>query len=133
MMFTWPIRIYYEDTDAGGVVYHSQYLNFLERARTEWLRSLGLEQTTLKRDQGVIFVVHQLNMDYKKPAFFNDVLEIQSFATKIAFASVEFEQKIYRDQTQLISAIVKVACVNAVHFNPVAIPMEIKAKMHALI
>jgi acyl-CoA thioester hydrolase len=131
-MFTWPIRIYYEDTDAGGVVYHSQYLNFLERARTEWLRSLGLEQTSLRSELGVLFVVHRLRVDYKKSAKFNDALEIKSIITTLSFASVEFEQKIYRGQTLLINATVKVACVDAINLNPVAIPITIKDKMRAL-
>ena len=71
------MRVYYEDTDAGGVVYHSNYLNFMERARTEWLRSLGFEQTALKDELGIIIVIHSLNITFNSPARFNDVLTIK--------------------------------------------------------
>jgi acyl-CoA thioester hydrolase len=76
--FSWPIRVYYEDTDAGGVVYHSNYLNFMERARTEWLRHLGFEQTYLRDELNVIFAVHSMQIAFKKPAKFNDLLLISS-------------------------------------------------------
>ena len=125
-MFDWPIRVYYEDTDSGGVVYHSNYLNFMERARTEWLRALGFEQTHMKDDLNVIFVVHSMNIQFKRPALFNDMLNVQSKVAKIGHGSIEFLQTILRDQQLLIEATVKVACVQASVFKPVVIPASIK-------
>jgi len=125
-MFDWPIRVYYEDTDSGGVVYHSNYLNFMERARTEWLRALGFEQTHMKVDLNVIFVVHSMNIQFKRPALFNDMLNVQSKVAKVGHGSIEFLQTILRDQQVLIEARVKVACVQASVFKPVAIPAIIK-------
>ena len=74
--FTWPVRVYYEDTDAGGVVYHANYLNFMERARTEWLRALGFEQTDLRDNLQILIVIHSLQITFKKPAKFNDLLQL---------------------------------------------------------
>jgi len=128
-IFTWPIRVYYEDTDAGGVVYHSNYLNFMERARTEWLRSLGFEQPQVKAELGIIIVVHSLSVDFKSPAYFNDMLEIHCQITKIGRGSIEMEQKITREHALLIKAEVKLAFVNADTFKPVGIPANMKAAM----
>ncbi len=128
--FVWPIRVYYEDTDSGGVVYHSNYLNFMERARTEWLRALGFEQTTLKDSMGVIIVVHSLSIAFKKPAFFNDMLLVNCSLTKIGYSSIEMSQTIQREDILLIDAQVKAAFVDAATFKPVAIPAEIKQKMN---
>jgi len=136
--FNWPVRVYYEDTDAGGVVYHSNYLNFMERARTEWLRALGFEQTYLRDVLKVIFVVHNVQIAFKKPAKFNDLLTISSEIGKIGQGSLEFLQKISVNQpshaksTILVEATIKVACVDADTFKPTAIPKEIKVKMEQL-
>jgi acyl-CoA thioester hydrolase len=127
--FVWPVRVYYEDSDAGGVVYHSNYLNFMERARTEWLRNLGFEQPNLKADLGVIIVVHSMNLAFKSPAYFNDMLEIECKISKVGRGSLEMEQRITRRETLLIYAEVKLAFVNADSFRPVAIPAGIKAAM----
>lgn len=127
--FIWPVRVYYEDSDAGGVVYHSNYLNFMERARTEWLRNLGFEQPNLKADLGVIIVVHSMNLAFKSPAYFNDMLEIECKISKVGRGSLEMEQRITRGKTLLIYAEVKLAFVNADSFRPVAIPAGIKAAM----
>lgn len=128
-MFSFPIRVYYEDTDAGGVVYHSQYLNFMERARTEWLRHFGFEQTWLKNELGVIFVVTQAEIKFRKPARFDDLLEIQCHPNKIHFSSIEFSQHIVRESQTLIEATIKIACVDAHTFKPVTIPRLIKEKI----
>lgn len=127
--FSWPVRVYYEDTDAGGVVYHSNYLNFMERARTEWLRALGFEQTELKDNHGIIIVVHSLSIGFKKPAYFNDMLEIHCDIVKIGHGSIELAQTITRDGQVLIQAQVKAAFVNASNFKPVGIPASIKQAM----
>lgn len=127
--FSWPIRVYYEDTDSGGVVYHSNYLNFMERARTEWLRALGFEQTALKTELAIIFVVHSMSLRFKSPALFNDLLEIKSQRIKLGHGSMEFLQTILRDNQVLLEATVKLACVDAGSFKPVAIPTIIKQTM----
>lgn len=124
--FNLPLRVYYEDTDSGGVVYHSNYLNFMERARTEWLRALGFEQPALKTDLGIIFVVHSMTLIFKSPAYFNDLLEIRARLLKIGHGSMEFSQSVTREDNFLVEATVKLACVNAVSFKPVGIPAIIK-------
>ncbi|MDP3087830.1 MAG: tol-pal system-associated acyl-CoA thioesterase [Methylotenera sp.] len=128
--FSWPIRVYYEDTDSGGVVYHSNYLNFMERARTEWLRALGFEQTILKDSMGVIIVVHSLSINFKKPAYFNDMLQVNCSLSKVGYSSIGMSQTIQREGIVIIDAEVKAAFVDATTFKPVAIPIEIKQKMN---
>ncbi len=123
------MRVYYEDTDAGGVVYHSQYLNFMERARTEWLRNLGFEQTYLRDELNVVIVVCGVQLDFKKPAKFNDLLTITSEIVKIGRSSFEVAQTIMVASTILVQGLVKVACVNPQTFRPVAIPKEILLKL----
>jgi acyl-CoA thioester hydrolase len=120
--FEWPIRVYYEDTDSGGVVYHSNYLNFMERARTEWIRSLGFEQDELITQHQCLFAVHSMQLNFRKPAKFNDALMVSSSLVKAAGASMEFEQKIYRDDELLCEAVVKVACLDSDRFRPRPIP-----------
>ena len=127
--FSWPVRVYYEDTDAGGVVYHSNYLNFMERARTEWLRALGYEQTMVKDELGVIIVVHSLSINFKKPARFNDMLEVHCKLTNIGRGSIEMAQTITCNDVELIQAHVKAAFVDAGTFRPVAIPVAMKQDM----
>ena len=124
--FNWPLRVYYEDTDSGGVVYHSNYLTFMERARTEWLRALGFEQPALKTDLGIIFVVHSMTLIFKSPAYFNDLLEIRARLLKIGHGSMEFSQSVTREDNLLVEATVKLACVDAVSFKPIGIPAIIK-------
>jgi len=130
--FSWSVRVYYEDTDSGGVVYHSNYLNFMERARTEWLRALGYDQLAMKQEQGVIFVVHSMQLVFKKPAYFNDLLEVESHLEKIGHGSIEFKQKILRSGQLLIEAVVKVACVDASSFKPLGIPKGMKHRFSRL-
>ncbi len=120
--FKWPIRVYYEDTDSGGVVYHSNYLNFMERARTEWLRSLGFEQDELIINHHCIFAVHSVQLKFRQPAKFNELLLVQSRITDLSGASFEFEQKIMRENELLCEAVVKIACLNADRFRPMPIP-----------
>ncbi|MDI1363211.1 tol-pal system-associated acyl-CoA thioesterase [Methylotenera sp.] len=127
--FSWPVRVYYEDTDAGGVVYHSNYLNFMERARTEWLRALGYEQTTVKDELGVIIVVHSLSINFKKPARFNDMLEVKCELANVGHGSIEMAQTIICNGIELIQAYVKAAFVDAETFRPVAIPTAMKQDM----
>lgn len=126
--FSWPVRVYYEDTDAGGVVYYANYLRFLERARTEFLRSHGFEQDQLKQQQGIIFAVRSVSIEYLKPALFNDMLIVTVQVSELARASFTFQQKIMResDQTLLSSARVKVACIDARRFVPTQLPKAVR-------
>lgn len=130
-LFEFPIRVYYEDTDAGGVVYHSQYLNFMERARTEWLRHLGFEQTFLRESLNILFVVHSIQIQFKKPARFNDMLQVSSQLVNLRLGSFECQQKISREEEILIEAQVKIACVDALTFKPTGIPTQIKLSMES--
>jgi acyl-CoA thioester hydrolase len=127
--FTWPIRVYYEDTDSGGVVYHSNYLNFMERARTEWLRALGFEQTQLKDQHGLIIVIHSLSMQFKKPAYFNDMLAVRCELSELGRSSLIMQQSISRDGLVLIDAQVKAAFVDAGNFKPIGVPAEMRHKI----
>lgn len=131
--FLMPVRVYYEDTDSGGVVYYANYLRFLERARTEWLRSQGIEQDQLRAQFGVLFAVRSLTIDYHRPARFNDLLEVSVRVVRLGKASMEFEQSItcQVDQQQLASARVKVACLDAVLFKPKPIPDEMWKEIQA--
>jgi tol-pal system-associated acyl-CoA thioesterase len=130
-IFKFPVRVYYEDTDAGGVVYHSQYLNFMERARTEWLRHLGFEQTFLRESLNILFVVHSMQIQFKKPAKFDDMIQVSSQLINLRLGSFECQQKISREEEVLIEAQVKIACVDALTFKPTGIPAQIKLSMES--
>jgi acyl-CoA thioester hydrolase len=127
--FSWPVRVYYEDTDLGGVVYYANYLKFMERARTEWLRALGFEQTALARDHGAVFVVSSLTIDYLKPAAFNDELTVTVELEKLGAAQIMLKQGIARGAEALATARVRVACVNTATFRPVRIPRPLTDKI----
>lgn len=128
-VFLWSVRVYYEDTDAGGVVYHTNYIKFMERARTEWLRNLGFEQDELLAREGVIFAVHSVQADFFLPAKFNDELIVSSRVIKKGKASITIEQEVikkYQDTNKkddvLCKGIVKVATLDGVNFKPKAMP-----------
>jgi len=127
--FSWPVRVYYEDTDLGGVVYYANYLKFMERARTEWLRALGFEQTALVRDHGAVFVVSSLAIDYLKPAAFNDELTVTVELEKLGAAQILLKQSIARGAEALATASVRIACVNTATFRPVRIPSNLSAAL----
>lgn len=132
-MFVWPVRVYYEDTDAGGVVYHANYVKYLERARTEWLRHLGFEQNEVRRRLGVMFVVTGLILDYHRPARFNDELMVSVAILRKRRASVTFAQAIHFaavGHARLCSAEVTAACVNSETFKPQPWPHVIAAELH---
>ncbi|MEX0951146.1 MAG: tol-pal system-associated acyl-CoA thioesterase [Gammaproteobacteria bacterium] len=121
--FSFSVRVYYEDTDAGGVVYHSNYLRFMERARTEWLRALGCEQDVLMREQGLVFAVRQVNIDYLKPARLNELLDVNVELLQQKRASARFRQSIHNSAGDLLcEASVVIVCVNATELKPCAIP-----------
>ncbi len=123
--FHWPVRVYWEDTDAGGVVYYANYLKFMERARSEWLRALGFEQDELRSSAGVMFVVRQVVVDYLSPARFNDEIDVDVSVHEVGRASLSVKQMLTRGPTRLVSAQVRLACVDASHFKPVKIPTPI--------
>ena len=125
MTFSWPVRVYWEDTDAGGVVYYANYLKFMERARSEWLRALGFEQDALRDEAGVVFVVRRVEVDYLAPARFNDQIEVSVSLHEVGRASLGVKQTLSRGPTRLVSALVTLACVDAVRFKPVKIPAPI--------
>jgi acyl-CoA thioester hydrolase len=121
--FFWPIRVYYEDTDAGGVVYYANYLRFYERARTERLRALGFEQDQIRNEHGVLFAVRSVQVEYIKPARFNDALHVTADMSDIRRASVIFKQAIHRaDGEKLSEARVRVVCLSDGEFRPTPIP-----------
>ena len=121
MAFVWPVRVYWEDTDAGGVVYYANYLKFMERARSEWLRALGFEQDVLRDEAGVVFVVRRVEIDYLSPARFNEQLEVSVSLHEMGRASLSVRQELMRGSTRLAEAVVTLACVDAVRFKPVKI------------
>ncbi len=129
--FIWPVRVYYEDTDAGGVVYYANYLKFLERARTEWLRARGIEQDRLRLEQGLIFVVRALSIDYLKPAHFNQLLEVSVEQKNRGKANLTLNQYITEsEQGILCSAEVKIVCVDHHSLRPVKIPESFWAALN---
>ena len=125
-VFCWPVRVYWEDTDAGGVVYHASYLRFLERARTEWLRSLGVDQFALKQSSGLAFLVRDMQIDFLRPALLDDELAVTVVVMQRRAASILFTQTVVRaDGTCLVSAKVRVACVDTRHMRPAQIPADL--------
>ena len=123
-VFSWPARVYWEDTDGGGIVYYANYLRFLERARTEWLRSLGYSQHTLAREPGVLFVVVSITVDYLRPARLDDELQITCEPLADGAACIRFAQRILRvnEERPLATAQVRVACVDARTLRPRKLP-----------
>jgi acyl-CoA thioester hydrolase len=128
-VFSIPIRIYYEDTDAGNVVYYANYLKFMERARTEWLRTLGLELDEIARRDGVIFAVRSARVDFIKPARFNDLLQATVELIKRGHASMTFAQQIQRESLTLCEGEVKVACLDTATLAPRAIPNHLVTQL----
>ena len=128
--FAWPIRIYWEDTDAGGIVYYANYMKFMERARTEWLRALGFSQKQLAEETGVLFSVVDMTVRYLKPARLDDMLEVLARADICGGASVAFEQEIRNAAGELLAqGQVRVACVAADSFKPRRLPAELVARI----
>jgi acyl-CoA thioester hydrolase len=120
--FIWPVRVYYEDTDAGGVVFYANYLKFFERARTEMLRAIGFEQDELIANDGILFAVRSVQVDYLRPARFNELLQVSAELTLIKKASLTFEQIITRGDDVLCKSEIRIACLDASSMRPKAIP-----------
>ena len=123
-VFSWPIRVYWEDTDGGGVVYHASYLRFLERGRTEWLRALGIGQQALRDSQDLVFAVRSVSMDFLAPARLDDALSVSVELVEVRSASLRFRQELRRefDGVLLVEAEVRAACLTASTFRPRPIP-----------
>ena len=128
--FTWPVRVYYEDTDAGGVVYYANYLRFMERARTEWLRVKGFEQDRLRDQAGIVFVVRQVQLDYLRPARFNQPLEVSVTLGEAGRASLTLEQEVRGpDGKACCRGRVKLACVDSQRFRPAPLPPDLMKEL----
>ncbi|NYT73461.1 tol-pal system-associated acyl-CoA thioesterase [Halomonas sp. QX-2] len=125
-----PLRVYMEDTDAGGIVYYVNYLKFMERARSEWLRQLGLNQQTLL-DEGTQLVVYRLACHYAKPACLDDALEISAHVTDVGRCRMTFEQQVWRGEELLCSATVEIACLSTERLRPKAWPTSLKVLTQA--
>jgi len=127
--FSWPVRVYWEDTDAGGVVYHAGYLRFLERARSEWLRARGIGQQHLREELGIVFVVHSIDIRFNRPARLDDLLDVTVAMDGLRSASFAMLQSVRRasESKALVDARVRVACLDAQHWRPCPIPENLLA------
>lgn len=127
--FSWPVRVYYEDTDLGGVVYYANYLKFMERARTEWLRSHGIEQDRLLEETGLLFVITACELRYHRPAKFNDLLDVRVAPAEFRRSRFTVEQAVKRGGETLVTGRVTAACIEAASFRPRPIPQELIAEL----
>jgi acyl-CoA thioester hydrolase len=132
-VFSWPTRVYWEDTDAGGVVYHAQYLAFLERARTEWMRAQGHGQDHLRNEHDLVFAVRAMQIDFRLPARLDDALQVSVALRECRRASLVLVQEIRRDGELLLDAQVRVAALSASRFKPVAIPQPLFDALNRLV
>lgn len=123
--FRFTLRVYWEDTDAGGVVFYANYLKYFERARTEWLRSLGLEQETMRRETGLIFIVTDTSVRYLRPARLDDQLEVSARLLEKRRASLQIAQQAWRGAELLTEGTIRLACVNAATFKPSPLPSNL--------
>jgi len=127
--FRFELRVYWEDTDAGGVVFYANYLKFFERARTEWLRALGVEQSALRRDEGAIFVVGETRVRYLLPAHLDDRLSLSVEVAGLGRASLLVDQRCWRGDTLLAEGSIRIGCVDAGTFRPRRIPNPILERL----
>lgn len=128
--FIWPVRVYYEDTDSTGLVYHANYLRFMERARTEWLRSLGFDLGEVEQQHGILFTVSRVQIEYLKPASFNDRLEVSVEVDRVGAASLLLAQRIWRARGEILCrGAVRIACVDAGGIRPHAIPKILMSEL----
>jgi acyl-CoA thioester hydrolase len=132
-VFSWPTRVYWEDTDAGGVVYHAQYLAFLERAHTEWMRAQGHGQDRLRTELDLVFAVRSMRIDFRLPARLDDALQVTVALRECRRASLVIAQSIHRGDTLLLEAEVRVAALSAGSFRPRPIPQPLYDALSALV
>ncbi|MFN0317136.1 MAG: tol-pal system-associated acyl-CoA thioesterase [Burkholderiales bacterium] len=126
------MRVYFQDTDAGGVVFHATYLNFLERARTEWLRSLGIALGALTDGEQILFIVRRLQADFRKPAKLDDLLQVSATLAKLGRAQITLAQQVVRNDELLLDAEVNLACVSREELRPVPLPEPIRTQLGLL-
>jgi len=117
--------VYWEDTDAGGVVYYANYLKFMERCRTDWLRALGVDQLRLRMERSLQFAVVSISVDFLRPAILNDEILVTAALERLSGATISFKQTIWRGDVQLIDAIARVACLDSGALKPRAIPKDL--------
>ena len=129
--FVLDIRVYYEDTDAGGVVFYANYLKFFERARTEWLRALGFHQSDMSERLKCMFVVAGLDMDYRKPARLDDLLTLRSRVTRLGRASITFKQRAERHGELLAEGNIHICCVDTAKLRPAGLPADVRASLQS--
>lgn len=127
--FALPVRIYYQHTDAGGIVYHARYLDFMEAARTELLQSLGFDLARLAEREGVLFIVHRAALEYRRPARLNDALTVTARAERIGRARVVFRQSVARGGECLVDGEIQLACVDPATFRPVPVPDAVRVRL----
>lgn len=137
--FTIPVRIYYEDTDAGGVVYYANYLKFLERCRSEWLREIGHHQSDLLREPGIAFVVRSVNLEFLKPVRLDQLLSVSLEVEKISRSQISFRQHIRRANpaleggwTEILCGKIQIVCVNSALMKVTSIPALLRTKLETL-
>ena len=129
--FVFPVRVYYEDTDAAGVVYYANYLKFMERARTEWLGALGFPLAAFERSHGIAFVVHRVEIDFLQPARLNDTLDVTVEAVERGASRLVATQSCRRDGVALATALVTLACVDTAHWRPTRIPKPLREALES--
>ncbi|MCX8952812.1 tol-pal system-associated acyl-CoA thioesterase [Ruegeria sp. NA] len=127
MKHTYPIRVYYEDTDMGGVVYHANYLRYIERARSDWVRNLGNDQNAM-REEGIVWVVRRVEAEYLAPARFDDELIVETEVTEVSGVRLTMAQLVRRGETEIFRASVTAVCINKAG-KPIRLPAEIRALM----
>ncbi|QYK41279.1 MAG: tol-pal system-associated acyl-CoA thioesterase [Paracoccaceae bacterium] len=125
-----PVRVYYEDTDLAGIVYYANYLRFIERARTEWVRSLGIDQARLRAEAGIVFAVRRVEADYLRPAVFDDLLTVETRLTGLTAARIHLAQEVMRGEDRLFAAGVTLVCLTAAG-TPARLPRDIAARLSA--
>lgn len=121
-IFSLPVRVYYQDTDAGGVAYHANYVNFMERSRTEWLRTFGYSNAAMMKELGVMFVVRSIKVDYLRPALLDDMLSVTAKIKEVGRSRVVLDQTILRGEELLTEGQVHLVCVDVKTFKPVSVP-----------
>ena len=130
--FSIPVRVYYEDTDAGGVVYYANYLKYFERCRTEWMRRIGHDQSQLASDAGIVFVARKAGCEYLKPARLDDLLTVGLEVERLTRVRVVFRHHVRRGDDELVTGVVEIACVDAIRMAPAQIPEFLHRKLEAL-
>lgn len=130
--FSLPIRVYIEDTDAGGIVYYVNYLKYFERARTEFMRTLGVDRAAIS-DNGWMFVVSKMSLEYRQPAGLDDALSATLVAQHVGAATIDFDQTVRRDQTLLVEGSVQIACVDRVTGRPKRLASDLRAQLRQAI